>query len=230
MATTRGTAGTDPAGSRLTSTVPAGATSPADVNETARLEAFSDGVFAIAITLLVLDLKVSHAAGVPLVRALAAAWPSYVAFLASVATIGIMWLNHHRLFRMIGRVDQGLLVWNSLLLLGVTVVPFPTSLLSGYLGGPDARAAALVYGGTFLYIALAFNLLWRHASGERHGRSLLILPDQHPAVQEIHANFRIGPLSYFAVLALAWWQPLASVLLAAALAAFYARPPRAELP
>jgi uncharacterized membrane protein len=229
MATTRGTA-TDPAASRLTSQAPSGAPSAAEVNETARLEAFSDGVFAIAITLLVLDLKVPHTPGVALGRQLAAAWPSYVAFLASFATIGIMWLNHHRLFCLIGRVDQGLLVWNGLLLLGVTVVPFPTSLLSAYLGGPDARAAALVYAGTFLYIALAFNLLWRHASRVRNGGSLLIVPDDHAAVQEVHASFRVGPLSYLIVLALAAWQPLASVVLAGALAAFYARPPRTALP
>jgi len=229
MATTRGTA-TDPAASRLTSHPATGAASAADVNETARLEAFSDGVFAIAITLLVLDLKVPHTPGVALGVQLAAAWPSYVAFLASFATIGIMWLNHHRLFCLIGRVDQGLLVSNALLLLGVTVVPFPTSLLSFYLGGPDAHVAAMLYAGTFLYIALAFNLLWRHASRVRNGRSLLIVSDDHEAVQEIHASFRIGPLSYLVILARAAWQPLASVILAGALAAFYARPPRSELP
>lgn len=229
MATTRGTASTEP-GRLLSRPTPPGGPTDAEVNETARLEAFSDGVFAIAITLLVLDLKVPHLPGVPLGRELASVWPSYVSFLASFATIGIMWLNHHRLFCLIGRVDQGLLVSNALLLLGVTVVPFPTSLLSAYLGGPDARTAAMVYAGTFLYIALAFNVLWRHASRVRNGRSLLIVPDDHAAVQEIHASFRVGPISYLLVLALAAWQPLASVIMAAALAAFYARPPRSELP
>src|SRR5258707_7291898 len=103
--------------------------------ETARVEAFSDGVFAIAITLLVLDLKVPR--DVPadhLAAELLRSWPSYGAFLVSFATIGIMWLNHHRLFTLIHRVDHALLVLNGLLLLTVTVVPFPTSLLAAYLG------------------------------------------------------------------------------------------------
>ncbi|HET7226063.1 MAG TPA: TMEM175 family protein [Candidatus Eisenbacteria bacterium] len=224
----RGTADTDP--SAPPGAERAGGGLAAADNETARLEAFSDGVFAIAITLLVLDLKVPHGPDGALGRELAAAWPSYVAFLASFATIGIMWLNHHRLFRLIGRADHGLMVANALLLLGITVVPFPTAVLSAHLGDPDARTAALLYAGTFVYIALAFNLLWRHASAVRQGRSLLVVPDDHPAVQEVHASFRVGPWSYMLMFALAAFVPLASVILAAALAAFYARAPRAELP
>src|SRR6266480_1695989 len=88
---------------------------PADPKETARIEAFSDGVFAIAITLLVLELKVprEHEPG-ELAPALLALWPSYLAFLTSFATIGIMWINHHRLFNLIHRSNQGLLIANSL--------------------------------------------------------------------------------------------------------------------
>jgi len=110
----------------------------ADEKETARIEAFSDGVFAIAITLLILEIKVPQEAGSEeaLTKALARQWPSYVAFLSSFATIGIMWINHHRLFTHIRRIDHGLLVLNSLLLLAVVVVPFPTALLAAHWGGP----------------------------------------------------------------------------------------------
>jgi uncharacterized membrane protein len=104
--------------------------SPEMRDDTARTEAFSDGVFAIAITLLVLDIKVPHdlPENTSLLRALLNQWPIYMAFLTSFATIGIMWLNHHRMFRYIRRVDHWFLVLNGLLLLGVTFVPFPTSL------------------------------------------------------------------------------------------------------
>ena len=108
---------------------------------TQRLEAFSDGVFAIAITLLILDVRVPR--DLPettrLIDALLANWPSYFAFLTSFATIGIMWVNHHRLFGCIARADHGLLIWNGLLLLGITFVPFPTALIAEYIGHPDER-------------------------------------------------------------------------------------------
>src|SRR3954447_20216694 len=98
--------------------------------ETARVEAFSDGVFAIAITLLVLDLRLPPGEGEGSEReffeALVRLWPQYVAFLISFAFIGIMWMNHHRLFTYITKSDTTLMILNLLLLLGVTVVPFPT--------------------------------------------------------------------------------------------------------
>src|SRR5882672_2129896 len=96
------------------------------MSETGRIEAFSDGVFAIAITLLVLDLKVPRALqdGRTLASSLGAMWPSYLAFVTSFATILIMWINHHRMFTLIGRADDRVMFYNGLLLLGVTVVPF----------------------------------------------------------------------------------------------------------
>src|SRR5512132_2117231 len=99
--------------------------------ETGRIEAFSDGVFAIAITLLVLDLKVPRDLdeGVSLAQALLRQWPSYLAFIASFATIGVMWINHHKLFTLIKRSDDVLLILNVILLLGVTLTPFPTALV-----------------------------------------------------------------------------------------------------
>jgi len=143
-----------------------------------RLEAFSDGVFAIAITLLILDVRVPR--DLPqttrLADAMLAAWPNYFAFLTSFATIGIMWMNHHRLFRIIARADHALLIWNGLLLLGITFVPFPTALIAEYIQRPDQRTAAMVLGGTYVFLALMFNGLWWHAApwapppGGRRGR------------------------------------------------------------
>ena len=135
-------------------------------NDTARIEAFSDGVFAIAITLLVLDLKVPRELheGQTLTSALAHQWPAYVAFVTSFLTILVMWINHHRMFTLIGRADDRLLIFNGLLLLGITVVPFPTSLVAEYLGHDGQRTAALVYNGTFIAIAICFNLLWHCAA------------------------------------------------------------------
>src|SRR5580704_15078074 len=134
--------------------------------ETDRVEAFSDGVFAIAITLLVLDIKVPRElpVDVTLAMALLREWPSYLAFVTSFATILNMWINHHRIFTLIDRVDDRLLFYNGLLLLGVTVVPFPTALVAAYLGHPGQYVAAAVYNGTFIVIAVFFNLLWRSAS------------------------------------------------------------------
>src|SRR4051812_39389248 len=96
--------------------------------ETGRVEAFSDGVFAIAITLLILDLNVPDwsDSGPGLFKSLVILWPSYLAFLTSFATIGVMWVNHHRIFTHVKHSDNMLLLLNGLLLLGVTIVPFPT--------------------------------------------------------------------------------------------------------
>src|SRR5262245_58066326 len=104
-----------------------------EVKETARIEAFSDGVFAIAITLLVLDMKVPGSKDLPadvrLISVLGRQWPTYLAYVTSFLTILIMWVNHHRLFQHIKRTDNPFLMLNGLLLMGVTIVPFPTGLV-----------------------------------------------------------------------------------------------------
>src|SRR5262245_38296079 len=115
----------------------------------ARLEAFSDGVFSIAITLLALDLKVPRdqdpANETALGAALLAQWPAYLAFVTSFFTILVMWVHHHNLFRLLRRTDSSFLFANGLLLALVTAVPFPTSLIAEYLTTPSARVAAAVY-------------------------------------------------------------------------------------
>ena len=195
--------------------------------ETARVEAFSDGVFAISITLLVLDLKVPRGLDAAALRAaLIHAWPSYTAFLTSFLTIGIMWLNHHRIFGLMRRVDYATLVLNGLLLLGVSVVPFPTSLVAEYLGRPGARVAIMLYTAVGLYIALAFTALWRYVlSPERHPALMRVAPD-HPTVRTLQAHYRWGPVVYLVVMGIAFWSPTTGLGLCLGMTLFFLLPMR----
>src|ERR1044072_8139203 len=133
------------------------------MNENAnRIEVFSDGVFAIAITLLLLEIKVPararDAAG--LWAGLLALWPSYLAFLFSFVVILIMWVNHHELLRMVSGVNYPFLFANGMLLLCVTFVPFPTAVLAAHLSSPDARAAVAFYCATMFVSSLMLNALF----------------------------------------------------------------------
>ena len=196
-----------------------------DVNEgreTARVEAFSDGVIAIAITLLVLDVKVPpHDEASDLWRSLGDLWPSYVGFALSFVIIGIIWANHHDMFGLIGRVDRTLVLINLLFLLCVGFLPFPTALLAEYLGHDGERAAVNVYSGSMLAIALVYNLLWwypRHAG--------LIDPKANPqAVADLVRSFRIGPPSYVLAFLLSFVSTWACLVLLALLAMAYLIPP-----
>ncbi len=192
-------------------------------DETTRVEAFSDGVFAIAMTLLILEIRTpEHVAPGGLTAALVALWPSFLAFGASFFTIGVMWMNHHRLFNLIGKSDQGLLAANLVLLALVTFIPFPTALLARFLGHPDENVAAILYNCVFLGSAIAFHILWRHATG-RQGH--LLDPAADPqSVMAINRQYRFGPLLYVALIAVAAFAPATSLLLNFALALFFAIP------
>lgn len=201
---------------------------PAADKETGRLEAFSDGVFAIAITLLILEIKVPQDArdGSTLLKALLALWPSYLAFLTSFATIGIMWINHHRMLLHVRRLDHALLVLNSLLLLAITFVPFPTAVLAQYLDKDTSGAAtvaAFFYAGTFTVIAILFNLLWWHIAYWGH---LANWNAPSRLIQKTTRAYLLGPLLYFVSLAIASFSASASFALTLLLAIFYALPSR----
>jgi uncharacterized membrane protein len=188
-------------------------------SETGRVEAFSDGVFAIAITLLVLDVKVPSGGAGTLASALRSEWPFYAAFLLSFAFIGIMWINHHRLFTQIRRSTNMLMVLNLLLLLGVTVVPFTTAVLAAYLSTGEAKTAALLYNGTYVVIAIFFSLLWRYAV------SAQLLHENAEHAAHISAQYAVGPVMYLVCVALVWVSVAASLILNSALALFFALPP-----
>lgn len=191
-------------------------------SETARIEAFSDGVFAIAITLLILEIKVPQPTAGPLGTQLARQWPSYISYVISFSFIGIMWINHHRLFNHIRRSNHGLMIYNMLLLLGVTFVPYPTSVLAAFLGKPDQRLAAMFYNGTYFFIAVFFNLLWNHAKSPRD--RLLGSEVDPAAVEMIDRRYGIGLSSYALCAVLAWWSVVASLVLNVVLALFFALP------
>ena len=190
-------------------------------NETARIEAFSDGVFAIAITLLILEIQVPpqtpHGG---LRNALMNLWPSYLAFLASFMTIGVMWLNHHRLFTLINKKDDGLIAFNLLLLLGVTWLPFPTALLAEHLLGShaDQQVAGLIYAGSFLALALVFNVMWRYAVRVR-------IVDDDVNVAAITKQYALGPILYALLVGVAFIDAEWCLILSAFIAVYFALPP-----
>jgi uncharacterized membrane protein len=192
-------------------------------SETSRVEAFSDGVFAIAITLLILDVHVPPSTAGNLAAALIRQWPTYAAFLISFSFIGIMWVNHHRLFNHIRRSDNGLMFYNLLLLLGVTVVPFPTALIAAHYNATDRTLSAAVFNGTYFVIAIFFNLLWSHAV-----RGDLLDSTTRDAAAAISRQYAAGPVSYLICFGLTWISVPASLLFNIALAVFFAVPPRTK--
>ena len=194
------------------------------VREAARIEAFSDGVIAIAITLLVLDVHVPALAsadgGPTLWRRLADLWPNYVGYALSFAVIGIIWANHHTIFRFIGHVNHQLVVLNTVFLFFVSFIPFPTALLAEYLGHRGERTAVIVYSGWLFAMALSYNVLWWYARW-----AALVDMERDPAsVASISRRFRLGPPSYGLAFGLAFVLPVVALLIQAALAILYVLP------
>jgi uncharacterized membrane protein len=163
---------------------------------------------AIAITLLILEISVPHPEdGQSFADALKHEWPSFFGFALSFFTIGIMWMNHHELFRDIERVDPGLLVLNLVLLLCISFVPFSTAVLAENLNNPDHRAPATVlYSGTFTVTAIVFNVLWWYVAYQRR------LIDRHVSETRIRSRtfrYLTAPIIYgvampFAALITPW--------------------------
>lgn len=194
----------------------------ATASETTRVEAFSDAVFAISMTLLGLTLKVPKAeSDQSLLVALGREWPEFLSVVTSFVTISIVWINHHRLFTHIHRVSHGLLLVNGVLLLTVSLTPFTTDLVATYIGHDGAKTAAAIYAANQVLVTGAFNLLWRHAT---RGRRLL---DHHvtpPMIRRINLQYGFGPLLYVAAIMVTAISALASLLLDVAFAAFFALP------
>ena len=183
---------------------------------TARMETYSDGIFAIAATLLVLEFSVSR--GGDLGHHLLHLWPSYLAYVTSFVTIGIIWMNHHHPVSLLGRTDRTFLFINNLLLMTVAFLPFPTKLVAQYLQRDGERAAALTYAATFVLMSVIYNAWWRYASGDRR----LIaegVPDS--ALRAVSRAFDPGVPMYGIVFVVAFFSPLGAVFLTFAIAAFY---------
>ncbi len=164
-------------------------------SDTARLEALSDGVIAVAITLLVLDLKVPHVGEESLWKALAAQWPVYAAYVTSFLVIGILWINHHSIFRQIRYATRGLMLTNLVLLMLIVAIPFATSLVADYLTEPgiNAKVAMATYSALALSIAIAMTILWGYVLR----RPELLEPDVDvQAARTAFPRFSIGSTVY----------------------------------
>jgi TMEM175 potassium channel family protein len=189
-----------------------------------RLEAFSDGVFAIAITLLVLDIHVPDPTSTTdLAQALADQWPTYVAYAVSFLTIGIIWINHHAMMRRLARVDHGILVLNLLLLLFVALLPFTTALMAAYLRESSGEhLAAALYSGSCLLMGVAFAMTNRHALVVNP--DLLSTPVSASRRRAILARAVAGVAPYAIATALAAISSYVTLGICAAVALYYALP------
>jgi uncharacterized membrane protein len=184
-----------------------------------RLEAFSDGVFAVAITLLALNLAVDGPGHGTLAHQLAEKWPGYVAYLISFFTIGIIWVNHHALVSNVAQVTRGLLYLNLVLLLFVVLIPVTTGTVADYLagGGFDAKLAVAVYGVALEGMSIGIGSMLEWSLGE--GRTLTPVPADKRGAARI--RFMSGGLVYLLVIALAFVSAPAALALSGAVAVYY---------
>ncbi|HEU5368039.1 MAG TPA: TMEM175 family protein [Ktedonobacterales bacterium] len=193
-----------------------------EAKETGRLEAFSDGIFAVAITLLVLEIKIPPPETSGLGLWVLAQWPSFLAYFISFMTILIMWINHHSIFRLVHRTNHTFMVLNGVLLLLITFVNYPTAVLAEHLQAPahsDQSFVGAFYSATFVVISLAFQALWRYAT---YNRRLLGKKADPALVATIHKQYRFGPLFYIVAFALAFVNVWASVAVNGGLAVYFA--------
>jgi uncharacterized membrane protein len=193
------------------------------LRSTGRTEAFSDGVMAIAITLLILNVRVDagYATRHGLLRALGHEWPAYLAYLTAFVTIAIMWLNHHALFDKIANIDKPLAWSNLVLLLTVSVLPFPTAVVADYVqaGGINAKVAVAAYGLVSTVNGVSWMVAWHHLSRKPQ---LLNAPFDGPYALLERRRTAVGVATYAAATAIAWLMPVAALLLYLVMAVFYA--------
>lgn len=197
------------------------------MNDSGRMEAFSDGVFAVAITLLILEIKVPPDAGEHLWSDLGHQWPSYAAYVVTFLNIGIMWVNHHTVVGYVDRVDRILLFLNLLLLMGVVVLPWAAALVADYLaegtsnlsGSHAAHIAVAVYGSVMVYHAVVFQAIWLYLTRTGH---LLDARVDTDAARRTRWRFGVGVLIYPCTVALAFLSAPLTLALHGILAVYYA--------
>jgi uncharacterized membrane protein len=186
---------------------------------TARLETFADGVFAIAATLLILNVDAQVSGDVhDLGGRLLHIWPSYLAYAVSFVTIGIMWVNHHTIMTQVDRADRRFLLANIGLLLCIAFFPFTTRLVAEHVRGSGAEAAALTYGFTGVATAIMFNVTWFYAA---LGKRLLRVDADTAVVSGITRTYIPGPWIYLTATLIAFASPVASIILFGVIALFY---------
>jgi uncharacterized membrane protein len=193
---------------------------PEDVVSTARLETFADGVFAIAITLLVLEIRIPEP-GENVAKALLNLWPSFLAYVTSFLTIGTMWADHHRIFTLIRGTTHGFLFVNILLLMPIAFLPYPTALVARqwFAGQEQVVPAMLLYGGTMALIAIFFSAVWVYA-----GSRGLLSPEaarSRALRRRGDVIYRLAPLIYVAGAGLSVIQPILSLIVFLGLAVYW---------
>jgi uncharacterized membrane protein len=183
-----------------------------------RLEAFSDGVFAVAITVLVFGL-LPIGTGTVNAEILLQAWPQYFAYVVSFLTIGIMWMNHHTILAHVARVDRPLLVLNLLLLMGIVAIPFPTALVAEHLRHPGGTAATVTYGLVMIAISAGFAGLWVYVATHAPALGAALPPE---ALRSSIPGFTLGGAAYVAgTLVAAFVSAVAGMVIFGALAVYY---------
>ncbi|MDD2341319.1 MAG: TMEM175 family protein [Tolumonas sp.] len=187
---------------------------------TNRLEAFSDGVMAIAITLLILEIKVPDTT-TPLLQGLLSLWPSYFAYSVSFIVIGAIWINHHVMFNLIARIDQKILLLNTLQLLFVSFLPFPTAVLAHALQtNMDESIAAAFYGGVLTIIGALKTIMWFYSVHKK-----LLHHELSPReARKIGKTYFVGPIGYLLATITAFFNPLISIVLFLSLSIFFLWP------
>jgi uncharacterized membrane protein len=190
------------------------------------MESFSDGVIAVAITLLVLGIRVPDPKARPhhsLIWELGQQWPSYAAYVVSFVTIGIIWINHHAMIDRLQQSDHVILILNLLLLMSIGVLPFATDLMATYLRQPSGQStAAAIYGGSLLLMSLAFSILNRTILIRR--AELLGVDLDLAARRAVLRRSVIGLVPYAIATALAFVSPYITLIISGAVAAYYAHP------
>lgn len=195
--------------------------------ETGRIEAFSDGVFAIAITLLILTIPVPPI-GTAIRQYVLTQWPFFLAYVVSFLSILVMWANHHDLFTLIVRTDRRFLILNGILLMLITFLNYPTAVFAAALrANQSERFAAVFYVATLMLVTIVYDLVWIYASYKQR------LLDKHcdpHVIERISREYRFGPLYYLIAFALAFWQPFVALGVTFALAVYFSIAARATSP
>jgi uncharacterized membrane protein len=199
------------------------AEAPERAFEVGRLKGFSDGVFSIAITLLVLDIAIPAGASDNLLQAFLDEWPSYLAYLVSFASIGAIWLEHVAITQYLQQANGLFMRLNLLLFLVVSFLPFPTKLLAEYIEADEAeRVATTIYGLNLLLASLLVAVLWRYAVAGR-----LVRPDaDHEEIQVLTRRLTPGLASYAVFIGVGFFMPIVAVMGYLAVAVFFIVPIR----
>jgi uncharacterized membrane protein len=190
--------------------------------ETSRVEAFSDGVFAIALTLLILGIRVpdlgDFVTSDKLYKAIINLWPSYFAFILSFLAVLIMWINHHSFFKYLRKINSAFLFANGFLLLAVTFINYPTAVLAKYFGTPAFNIAAAFYCGSMVIISVAYNLLWFSSA---YNRRLVKEEISDALIVKIRNAYWFGFFIYLIAFIISFFLPLAGLTICISLWVFW---------